>query len=154
MIDKLTVTKIVEDFLASSDNYPVAIEIKPDNTIVITIDNDQAVSIDDCIALSTYVESKLDREKEDYALEVSSAGLGQPFKIQRQYRKHVGKEIEVLAKSGNKYTGILKAAGEEKIVLTIQKKILPEGAKRKVTVEEDIAFLYEEIKYAKYSFNS
>jgi len=154
MIDKLTVTKIVEDFLTSSDNYLVSVEVKPDNTIVITIDNDQAVSIDDCIALSSYVESKLDREKEDYALEVSSAGLGQAFKIQRQYRKHVGKEIEVLTRSGNKYAGILKAVDEEKIVLTIQKKIQPEGAKRKATIEEDIAFLYEEMKYAKYSFNS
>jgi len=152
MIDKLAVTKIVEDFLSSSDNYLVSVEVKPDNTIVITIDNDQSVSIDDCIALSSYVESKLDREKEDYALEVSSAGLGQAFKIQRQYRKHVGKEIEVLTRSGNKYIGILKAVDEEKIVLTIQKKIQPEGAKRKVTVEEDVAFLYEEMKYARYIF--
>jgi len=152
MIDKLVVTKIVEDFLSSSDNYPVSIEIKPDNAITITIDNDRAVSIDDCIALSTYVESKLDREKEDYALEVSSAGLGQPFKIQRQYRKHVGKEIEVLTRSGSKHTGILKAVDEEKIVLTIQKKIQPEGAKRKVTVEEDLTFRYEDIKQARYIF--
>jgi len=152
MIDKLIVTKIVEDFLMSSENYPVAIEIKPDNTITIEIDNDQAVSIDDCIALSTYIESKLDREKEDYALEVSSAGLGQVFKIQRQYKKHIGKEIEVLALSGIKYTGILKAVDDERIVLTVQKRILPEGAKRKVTVEEDLTFRYGEIKQARYIF--
>jgi len=152
MIDKLVVTKIVEDFLLSSDNYLVAIEIKPDNTILIVIDNDQSVSIDDCVALSSYVESKLDREKEDYALEVGSAGLGQAFKIQRQYRKHTGKEIEVLTRSGVKYTGLLKAVDDVKIVLTIQKRVLPEGAKRKVTVEEDIPFLYEAIKSAKYGF--
>jgi len=150
MIDKVIVTKIVEDFLLSSDNYLVAIEIKPDNTILIIIDNDQSVSIDDCVALSSYVESKLDREKEDYALEVSSAGLGQAFKIQRQYRKHIGKEIEVLARSGIKYTGILKTVDDATITLTIQKRIQPEGAKRKAMVEEDIPFLYEEIKSAKY----
>ena len=150
MIDKVIVTKIVEDFLLSSDNYLVAIEVKPDNTILIIIDNDQSVSINDCVALSSYVESKLDREEEDYSLEVSSAGLGQAFKIQRQYRKHIGKEIEVLARSGVKYTGILKAADDKEIALTIQKRIQPEGAKRKATIEEDIAFLYEEIKSAKY----
>jgi ribosome maturation factor RimP len=152
MIDKEEVKKIVEDFLKSSDNYLVSVEIKPDNSIVVEIDNDQAVSIDDCIALSAFIESNTDREKEDFALEVSSAGVGQAFKIRRQYRKHIGKAIEVLAKSGIKYTGILKAADEEKIVLTLQKQIKPEGAKRKVTVEEDLTFLYDEIKYAKYSF--
>jgi len=152
MIDKFIVEKIVEDYLTSSDNYPVSIDIKPDNSITVEIDNDQAVSIDDCIALSSYIESKLDREEEDYALEVGSAGVGQAFKIQRQYRKHIGKDVEVLARSGIKYTGILKAADEEKIVLTIQKKVQPEGAKRKATVEEDLTFLYDEIKYAKYFF--
>lgn len=152
MIDKWVVKEIVEDFLKSSDNYLVSIEVKPDNTIVVTIDNDQAVSIDDCSALSSYIESKLDREKEDYALEVSSAGVGQAFKIQRQYRKNIGNEIEVLAKTGNKYVGILKAVDEKGFVLTVQKKIIPEGAKRKVSIEEDLTFLYDEIKHAKYSF--
>ena len=152
MIDKLVVKEIVEDFLKSTDNYPVAIEVKPDNTIVVEIDNDGAVSIDDCVALSSCIASKLDREKEDYALEVSSAGVGQAFKIQRQYRKNIGNAIEVLAQSGAKYIGILKAVDDKGIVLTVQKQVKPEGAKRKVTVEEDLTFLYEEIKYAKYSF--
>ena len=143
----------MEDFLISSDNYLIDIEIKPDNSITIEIDNDQAVSIDDCTALSSYVESKLDREKEDYALEVTSAGLGRAFKIQRQYRKYIGKGIEVFTQSGCKYAGILIVADEEKIVLTVQKRIQPEGAKRKVTIEEDLTFHYEEIKHAKYSFN-
>jgi len=150
MIDKRRVEEIVEDFLKSSDNYPVAVEIKQDNTIVVEIDNDQAVSIDDCVALSSYIESKLDREKEDYALEVGSAGVGQAFKIRRQYRKNIGNEIEVLTLTGIQYIGVLKAVDEDKIVLTVRKQIKPEGAKRKVTVEEDLTFLYEEIKYARY----
>jgi ribosome maturation factor RimP len=152
MIDKETVKEIVEDYLKSSENYLVNIEIKPDNSITVEIDNDQAVSIDDCIALSHFIESKLDREKEDYSLEVGSAGVGQAFKILRQYRKHIGNEIEGLAKSGIKYTGVLKTADEQNFVLTIQKQVKPKGAKRKVTVEEDLTFLYSDIKYAKYSF--
>jgi len=152
MIDKQIIKEIVDDFLKSSDNYLVDIEIKPDNTIVIEIDNDQAVSIDDCVALSKLVESKLDRDNEDFSLEVGSYGIGKPFKIRRQYRKNIGNEVEVLAKSGVKYIGILKAVEENDIVLTIQKQVKPEGAKRKVTVEEDLTFLYEEIKHAKYCF--
>jgi len=121
---------------------------------VVEIDNDDSVSIDDCVVLSTFIESKLDRDKEDYALEVGSAGIGQAFKIKRQYRKNIGNEIEVLAKSGVKYSGILKIVDENEFVLTIQRQIKPEGAKRKVTVEEDITFLYEEIKCAKYFFSN
>ena len=102
--------------------------------------------------LSSHIESKLDREKEDYALEVSSAGIGQAFKIRRQYRKNIGNEIEVLTNAGMKYIGVLKVVDENKIVMTVRKQMKPEGAKRKVTVEEDVIFLYEEIKYAKYNF--
>ena len=152
MIDKETVKKIVEDYLKSSDNYLVSIEVKPDNTVIVAIDNDEAVSIDDCITLSACIESQLDREKEDFALEVGSAGIGQALKIRRQYRKYIGKTVEILAKSGIKYAGILKVSDEEKIVLTIQKQVKPEGAKRKVTVEEDLFLLYDDIKYAKYNF--
>ena len=152
MVDKQIIREIVDDFLKSSVSYLVDIEIKPDNTIVIEIDNDNSVSINDCVALSAFIESKLDRDKEDYSLEVGSAGIGQAFKIKRQYLKNIGNEIEVLAKSGVKYIGVLKTVDENEIVITIQKQIKPEGAKRKVTVEEDITFLYDEIKYAKYSF--
>jgi len=152
MIDRKKVEHIVEVFLETSDNYLVALDIKPDNTILVEIDNDKAVSIDDCVALSSFIESKLDRDEEDYSLEVSSSGLGQAFKMQRQYRKNIGNELEVLACSGIKYRGILKVVEEKTFVLTIQKQIKPEGAKRKVTFEEDLTFLYDEVKYAKYSF--
>jgi len=152
MIDKRIVEEIIGDFLKSSDNYPVIVEITPDNTIVVEIDNDKSVSIDDCIALSSYIESKLDREKEDYALEVGSAGIDRPFKIQRQYRKNIGNEIEVLTIAGVKYIGVLKAIDENKILLTVRKQVKPEGARKKVNVEEDLTFLYEEIKHARYNF--
>jgi ribosome maturation factor RimP len=150
MIKKETVKEIVDGFLAESDNYLVDIQIKPDNTIVVGIDNDKSVSIDDCISLSKYVESKLDRDAEDYELEVGSAGIGQPFKILRQYLKNIGNEVEVLTKTGVKHTGILKSADAETFVLTVEKQVKPEGAKRKVTVEEDLAFSYSEIKHTKY----
>jgi ribosome maturation factor RimP len=150
MIEKAVVVEIVEEFLKNSENYPVDIIVKPGNTIVVEIDNDQSVSIDDCIALNKFIESKLDRDVEDYELEVGSAGIGQPFKALRQYRKNIGNEVEVLVKSGLKYSGILKAANDEEIMLSLQKQVKPEGAKRKVTVEEDLTFPYSEIKQTKY----
>ena len=150
MIEEILIKTIVEDFLKDTDKFPVTAEINPGNRIVIEIDSDSGVSIDDCIALTKHIESKLDREVEDYELEVGSAGIGQPFKLLRQYKKNIGNEIEVLSKKGEKLSGILKDADEDKFILTVEKQIKPEGAKRKVTIEEDLAFTYDGIKYAKY----
>ena len=150
MIEKEIVKGIVDEFLMHSASYLVGIVIKPDNTIIVEIDGDAPVSIDDCISLNKFIESKLDRDAEDYELEVGSAGIGQPFKILRQYMKNVGNEVEVLTKKGVKYTGVLKSADSEVFVLTVKKQIKPEGAKRKVTVEEDLVFPYNEVKHTKY----
>ena len=106
--------------------------------------------IDDCVELSRFIESKLDREEEDYELEVGSAGIGQPFKVLKQYLIHIGKEVEVLTRDGKKLEGVLKDANEENITLTVLKKVKPEGAKRPKLVEEDITYTYNDIKYTKY----
>jgi len=150
MIEKNKINQLVEEGLASSTNYLVDVSVKPGNLIVVEIDNDEAVSIDDCIALSRYIESQLDREVEDFELEVGSAGITSPFKVLRQYQKNIGNEVEMLLKNGTKLTGILKAADEKEVTITLIKQVKPEGAKRKVTVEEDHSYTYEEIKYTKY----
>ena len=150
MIEEVFVKAIVEDFLKDTDKFPVEVEINPGNRIVVEIDSDSGVSIDDCIRLTKYIESKLDRDVEDYELEVGSAGIGQPFKLLRQYKKNIGKEVEVLTKKGEKLSGVLKDADKDKFVLTIEKQVKPEGAKRKVTIKEDLTFTYDGIKYAKY----
>lgn len=150
MIDKNIISQLAEEQLASTDNYLVDVMIKPGNLIIVEIDNDQAVNIDDCAALSKYLEGHLDRDVEDYELEVGSAGITSPFKVLRQYIKNIGNEVELLLKSGTKLTGILKSADETGLVVTIEKKVKPEGAKRKITVEEDQSYNFEEIKYTKY----
>lgn len=150
MIDKQMVIQLAEEKLASSDNYLVDVEIQPGNVIIVEIDNDEAVCIDDCVELSRFIEEHLDRDSEDFELEVGSAGITSPFKILRQYQKNIGKEVEVLLASGMKLTGILKSADENGIVLTVEKQVKPEGAKRKITVEEDLAYTYNEIKSTKY----
>ncbi len=150
MIDKEIVRQIVEDFTKEKEIFLVSVEVKPGNIIVVEIDSDNSISIDNCIALNKFIESKLDRDIEDYELEVGSAGISQPFKILRQYLKNIGNEVEVLTKAGKKLQGILKDANEQNMVLTIEKQVKPEGAKRKITVEEDLTFTYDEIKYTKY----
>ena len=150
MIDKELIVKLVEEKLASSSNYLVDVAVQPGNIIVVEIDNDKSVCIDDCVELSRYLEDHLDRDVEDFELEVGSAGITSPFKVLRQYQKNIGNEVEVLLTAGVKLTGVLKSADENGIVLTVEKQIKPEGAKRKVTVEEDQPYTYSEIKYPKY----
>ena len=141
---------MVEERLASSDNYLVDVVIEPDNRIVVEIDNDKAVSIDDCVELSRYLESCLDRDVEDYELEVGSVGVTSPFKVLRQYLKNIGNEVEIQLKNGPRVTGVLKSADEKGVVVSVEKKVKPEGAKKKITVVEDEAHTFEEIKYTKY----
>ena len=150
MIEKNTIRQLAEEKLAASDYFVVDVEIKPGNVIVVEIDSDKAVSIDDCAELSRYIEEHLDRDAEDFELEVGSAGITSPFKVLRQYRKNIGNEVEMLLKAGKKLTGILKDANEENVTLTVEKQVKPEGAKRKITVEEDLTYSYDEIKYTKY----
>ena len=126
------------------------VTISPDDKIVVEIDHKEGVWIEDCVELSRYIESKLNREEDDYELEVGSAGIGQPFKVLQQYRNHVGKEVEVLKKDGRKLCGVLKDADEQHFTVTIEKKVKPEGAKRPQLVQEDETFAYDEIKYTKY----
>ena len=89
MIDKELIVKLVEEKLASSSNYLVDVAVQPGNIIVVEIDNDESVCIDDCVELSRYLEDHLDRDVEDFELEVGSAGITSPFKVLRQYQKNI-----------------------------------------------------------------
>ena len=150
MIEKRTVCQIVEEWLEGKDYFLVEVTVSPDDKIVVEIDHAEGVWIEDCVELSRFIESKLNREEEDYELEVGSAGIGQPFKVVQQYYNHIGSEVEVLTKSGKKLAGVLKEADEEKFVVAVQKKVKLDGAKRPKLMEEDETFRYDEIKYTKY----
>ena len=150
MIEKAVVTQLVEEHLQASNPYLVDVMIKPGNYIVVEIDSDDSVSIDDCVALSQYIEAHLDRDVEDYELEVGSAGITSPFKVLRQYQKNIGNEVEMLLKSGSKKVGVLTAVDLSGATISVEKKVKPEGAKRPVMVTEEEKYPFEEIKYTKY----
>ena len=150
MIDREDILRYVEEGLQGTDYFVVDVTVQPGNTIVVEIDKREGVDIDRCVELSRFIESKLDRDAEDFELEVGSAGLTSPFKVLGQYRKNIGNEVEVLTKGGVKLSGVLKDAGEERFTVTITKKVKPENAKRKIEVEEDLTFAYDEVKYTKY----
>lgn len=150
MIEKSVLLELVNEYLKDSSNYLVDVSIGSGNTITIEIDNDEGVDIADCVALSRFIESKFNRETEDFELTVTSAGLTSPLKTLRQYKKFEGKEVEVLSKKGIKHKGILKTSDENEFTITVITRVKQEGAKRKVDVNEDISFKFGEVKYTKY----
>jgi len=150
MISKDSVYQIVEQFIVDKNYYLVDVKVTPDNRISVEIDSFDGVTIEFCMEVNRHIESQLDREVEDYELEVSSAGLTEPFKVLKQYEKNLGNEVEVLTKSGKKVSGLLVEVGEKEFSLEIEKTEKPEGAKRKITVTENLTFLYEDIKTTKY----
>jgi len=126
--------------------YIVDINISKDNDIELTIESeDGVVELDDCVAVSRFFESCFDREKEDYSLTVTSAGLDQPFKVLKQYLKAVGSKVEVSLKGGRKMVAVLEHADEESVTLKYSVKETVEGKKKKELVEHIDRFAMDQV---------
>lgn len=145
MISKELINQYIEEWINNKPFFLVDLNISPDFSIAIEIESVQGnVSIDDCAELSKHVESRLGNTDQDFALEVSSAGIGQPLKIFRQYQKHLNEEVEVRLKNGQKFSGILLSCDEEKFCVGVMRKIKPEGAKRPKFIEQQECYLHAE----------
>jgi len=123
MITDNYITELVNAALSTDELFIVDISVDPGNKIKVVLDSDKTVSISDCISVSRAIEQELDRDTEDFSLEVTSAGLGQPLKLMRQYSKYIGKNLEVTDESGNKFSGELKNVNSDFIeLLEVSKK--------------------------------
>lgn len=128
MIDKFKVLDIVKDALEGSDKFLVSMKITPDNRIFVDIDGDNGINIDDCIELSRTIENQLDRDEEDFELNVSSAGADAPLKMPRQYRRQIGRDLVVDTFEGKSHEGTLTDCDEQQFTIKIKgtKKIAPQ----------------------------
>lgn len=151
MIEKQIVETIVVDYLQRElpELYIVEVAVYPGNRIVVELGSSQGVGIDDCVHMTKHIESQLDREIEDYELEVGSAGLTSPFKVLRQYQDAIDQEVEVLCKGGVKERGVLCSATAEGIELSVVRRIKLEGAKRKQDVEQVLSISMDDILQTK-----
>jgi ribosome maturation factor RimP len=150
MLDKQKIENLVEAHFENSDFFLVEVAISTQDKITIYFDRMEGrVTISDCVKLSKFIEANLNREEHDFELEVSSAGLDEPFKVFKQYQKHIGKEVKIIDISGKRTNGILIEATPERIVLELSKKINEEGRKKKITVTEKIEIPFQNIKQTK-----
>lgn len=149
MITVEAIKKLADEKLTEGDNFLVDISVKPGNKITVLLDNDKGVSIADCVAMSRHIEFNLDREKDDFELNVMSPGLTEPFKILRQYQKNLGKYVDVVTKENKKLSGKLVKATEEGIVLESKSKERVEGKKTKQEIINNISLTFNQIKETK-----
>ena len=126
--------------------FLVDVSVSKDNDITVTIESENGkIELDDCVALSRYFETQFDREKEDYSLTMTSAGLDQPFKVFKQFQKAVGTKVEVALKGGKKMVASLVEADEESITLKYSQKEAVEGKKKKEIVEHTDRFTMDQV---------
>ena len=117
MINKERIQQLVDEFLAENEDiFLVSLKIGGGNQIEVLIDSFQGVKMGDCVKLSRHIEGNLDREEEDFALQIASAGLSEPFKVFKQYEKNIGRKVDVKLKGGEKILGTMLSADEEKVL--------------------------------------
>ena len=130
------------------DLFLLSCDISEANAIKIIIDGDNGVLVEDCMFISRAIEHNLDRDEHDFSLEVASAGATTPLVHRRQYRKNIGRTLEVNV-NGEKYEGVLSQANEEDVVLTWKAREPKPVGKGKVTVQKEVVLPYQDITEAK-----
>ena len=118
MIETKKIEEIASRHLEGTDMFVVGCSVTPMNEVELLIDSDSSVAIDSCVELSRAIEAEFDRDVEDFELTVASAGIGSELKCLRQYRKLIGKSVEVLLKSGIKVLATLEEMTDESITLS------------------------------------
>lgn len=149
MITKEDIISIIKGVVSQKNAFIVEVKVSSSNHITVEVDSFKGISIDDCVEISRLIENNLNRDIEDYELEVSSAGLSSAFKVVEQYHKNTRNEIEVIIKSGKKLTGILKQVNETGIVLETKTLKRIEGKKKKQEFVEELPLTFADIKSTK-----
>ena len=150
MIDKTKVAELANEWLKDKEYFLCDLSVTPDDRILVEIDQKDGVWIEDCCALSRFIEEHLDRDAEDFELEVGSAGLGQPFKVRQQYEIHQGDQVECQHQDGHRYCGTLTEVGEEQFTIVCTEKVKAEGEKRPHMEEVAHTMRYSEVAWTKY----
>lgn len=149
LVTKEHIEQLAKAHLQDGPIYLTGVRISSDNAINVYIDGDNGVTIKDCVGLSRAIEGAIDREKHDFALDVSSNGATTPLVLPRQYKKHIGRDLEVKLNDGSKAEGELMKADDSGFVLRFEVRENKPVGKGKITVEKQQEILYKDIKEAK-----
>lgn len=148
MLKEKVETLLAEVLDENPNLFLINLEIVGHNQILVVIDGDKGVSVNDCIAVSRKIEHNLDREEEDFSLEVTSSGVSQPLKLPRQFKKNIGRKLSVVTES-DKFEGELVGATDETITLKWKAREPKPVGKGKTTVQKEAVLNYADIVEAK-----
>jgi ribosome maturation factor RimP len=152
MISKEIVKDIVLSVIGNTAIFIVDVKVDYANKISVEVDKPEGITIEECVMISRAIESGLNREMEDFELEVSSPGLNEPFKVMEQYLKNCGRNVSVVKSDGQKISGLLQHVDDEHIVLEVETKIREAGQKRPKTVMQTVPIKFSDIKTTKSHF--
>ncbi|MCZ4408680.1 ribosome assembly cofactor RimP [Cryomorphaceae bacterium 1068] len=153
MITENTIRSLIAEKIEGTEYYILELEIKPGNNIRVELESMGPVSISDCVDISRQIEHNLDREAEDFSLQVSSPGIDKPLRDHRQYVKNIGRDLKVKLTGGEEVEGELLTADEKGIKLHTSRKERVPGKKKKILIEEELDLSYPEVKEAKIKIN-
>lgn len=143
------IEELLNEFLETrNDLFLIDLKISAGDDITVILDGDNGVTLQDCLDASRAVEFNMDREEHDFSLQVMSAGLSEPLSTPRQFKKNIGREIEVLLADSSKIEGELAKVDDDKITLVLRYRKPKDIGKGKVDVEEEKEIPYSEIKKA------
>ncbi len=152
MISKSRVTELINERIAELDNglFVVSLSISSRNSILVELDKHEGgVSVKDCISVSRNIEHNLDREEEDFELSVTSAGLDKGLRVFPQYKKNIGREVDVKLVDGGGIVGTMIDATPDQIVVQTTRKEKIEGKKKKEVIVEDHVLPMNKVKETK-----
>jgi ribosome maturation factor RimP len=149
VIERNKIEGIINEALKDTSVFLVDIIISRSNTIQVFIDNQEGISLDHCGALHRSIEDQLDREQEDFELQVSSPGLGQPIRVFPQYLKALGQKMEILMQDGDLIKGTLMEAHPGGMDKEAELTVRLTGTKRKPAAEEPVIIQINRIKTAR-----
>ena len=149
-MDKERVKQLLNEALAENEElFLIELSFLTGNKIYIEVDGDKGVNLKECIRISRHIEHNLDREEEDFGLEVTSPNVANPLKNLRQYQKNIGRILAVKTKDNEKFEGTLVDVKEDIIFLEWKAREPKPIGKGKVTVLKTVEVKYSNIQEAK-----
>ena len=151
MMDKQYTQGLIEAKMLGTGYELITLAISAQNDILVEVDRMEGVDVEFCAELNRYLVEQLDVAGDlDYSLEVGSVSLTDPFKTKMQYQKHLNHDVEVLAKDGKKYRGVLVSVDEDTFAIDTEVMVAVEGKKRKQKEIQTLTYAYADVKYTKY----
>jgi ribosome maturation factor RimP len=142
MITAEQIQALITPLMENTDLFLVEVNVRPGNKIEVILDRDSGLTIEQCTEVHRHILRELDRDVEDYSLDVSSPDISKPLKISRQYIKNIGREVAVKLRDKSKFVGELIAANDMDFTIRFEEKILPEGKKKKEVVVREVKIEY------------